>query len=181
MENEFHIFDNFYNDLSKEQQDLVMNLNKIYKINNKMLEQQVRNMAKEIKIEKNTVKNTNTDNDFNNLTGNMIEAVKPFDIAIAVANAKAKQEQDNTVTLYTNRLITYINNIIRKISLDGYRICVVNIYDVLDEKFDELNPDRQTEIISNVAYKFRKSGYSISISIYSENSVMKKRTIKVSW
>lgn len=179
MRNEFHIFDNFYNDLSKDQQDFILNLNKIYKSNNKVLEQQVKNMAKEIETEKNTIKKTN--NNFNNLTENTIEAIKPFDIAIAVANAKAKQEQDNTVTLYTNRLITYINNIVRKISMDGYRVCVVNIYDVLDKKFDELDTDKQAEIIGNVANKFRKGGYSIFVSLLSENGTMKKRTIKVSW
>lgn len=181
MRNEFHIFDNFYNDLSKDQQDFILNLNKIYKSNNKILEQQVKDMAKEIETEKNTVKNINTDNDFNNLTGNMIEAIKPFDIAIAVANAKAKQEQDNTVTLYTNRLITYINNIVRKVSMDGYRVCFVNIYDVFDKKFDELDTDRQAEIIGNVANKFRKGGYGFFVSFLFENGTMKKRTIKVSW
>lgn len=181
MRNEFHIFDNFYNDLSKDQQDFILNLNKIYKSNNKILEQQVKNMAKEIETEKNTVKNINTDNDFNNLTGNMIEAIKPFDITIAVANAKAKQEQDNIVTLYTNKLILYINNIIKKISIDGYRFCIVNIYDVLDKKFDELDTDKQTEIIGNVANKFRKGGYSIFVSLSSENGIMEKRTIRVSW
>lgn len=179
MRNEFHIFDNFYNDLSKDQQDFILNFNKIYKSNNKVLEQQVKNMAKEIETEKNTVKKTN--NNFNNLTENTIEAIKPFDIAIAVANAKAKQEKDNIVTLYTNRLITHINNIIKKISLDGYRFCIVNIYDVLDKKFDELDADRQSEIIGNVANKFRKSGYSIFVSLSFENGTMKKRTIKVSW
>lgn len=179
MRNEFHIFDNFYNDLSKDQQDFILNLNKIYKSNNKVLEQQVKNMAKEIETEKNTVKKTN--NNFNNLTENTIEAIKPFDIAIAVANAKAKQEQDNIVTLYTSKLTTHINNIIKKISLDGYRFCVVNIYDVFDKKFDELDLDKQAEIIGNVANKFRKGGYSIFVSLLSENGTMKKRTIKVSW
>lgn len=179
MRNEFHIFDNFYNDLSKDQQDFILNLNKIYKSNNKVLEQQVKNMAKEIETEKNTVKKTN--DNFNNLTENMIEDVKPFDIAVAVANAKAKQEQDNIVTLYTSKLTTHINNIIKKISLDGYRFCVVNIYDVLDKKFDELDTDKQAEIIGNVANKFRKGGYSIFVSLLSENGTMKKRTIKVSW
>lgn len=179
MGNEFHIFDNFYNDLSKEQQDLIMNLNKIYKSNNKVLEQQVKNMAKEIETEKNTVKKT--DDNFNNLTENTIEDIKPFDIAIAVANAKAKQEQDNIVTLYTSKLTTHINNIIKKISLDGYRFCVVNIYDVLDKKFDELDLDKQAEIIGNVANKFRKGGYSIFVSLLAENGTMRKRTIKVFW
>ena len=179
MGNEFHIFDSFYNDLNKEYQDLILNFYKIYKPNNKVLEQQVKNMAKEIETEKNTVKKTN--NNFNNLTENTIEAIKPFDIAIAVANAKAKQEQDNTVTLYTNRLITYINNIVRKVSMDGYRVCFVNIYDVFDKKFDELDTDRQAEIIGNVANKFRKGGYGIFVSLLSENGTMRKRTIKVSW
>lgn len=180
MRNEFHIFDNFYNDLSKDQQDFILNFNKIYKTNNKILEQQVKNMAKEIETEKNIVDKTYTDNEFDSKK-NSIEDVKPFDIAIAVANAKAKQEQDNTVTLYTNRLITYINNIVRKVSMDGYRFCVINIYDVLDKKFDELDTDRQSEIIGNVANKFRKGGYSIFVSLLSENGTMKKRTIKVSW
>lgn len=179
MGNEFHIFDNFYNDLSKEQQNFILNFNKIYKSNNKVLEQQVKNMAKEIETEKNTVKKT--DDNFNNLTENTIEDIKPFDIAVAVANAKAKQEQDNIVTLYTSKLTTHINNIIKKISLDGYRFCVVNIYDVLDKKFDELDTNQQTEIIGNVANKFRKGGYSIFVSLLSENGTMKKRTIKVSW
>ena len=179
MGNEFHIFDNFYNDLSKEQQNFILNFNKIYKSNNKVLEQQVKNMAKEIETEKNTVKKT--DDNFNNLTENTIEDIKPFDIAVAVANAKAKQEQDNIVTLYTSKLTTHINNIIKKISLDGYRFCVVNIYDVLDKKFDELDLDKQAEIIGNVANKFRKGGYSIFVSFLSENGTMKKRTIKVSW
>lgn len=179
MRNEFHIFDNFYNDLSKDQQDFILNLNKIYKSNNKVLEQQVKNMAKEIETEKNTIKKT--DNEFNNPIENMIEDVKPFDIAVAVANAKAKQEQDNIVTLYTSKLTTHINNIIKKISLDGYRFCVVNIYDVLDKKFDELDLDKQAEIIGNVANKFRKGGYSIFVAFLSENGTMKKRTIKVSW
>lgn len=180
MGNEFHIFDDFYNDLSKEQQDFILNLNKIYKPNNKMLEQQVKNMAKEIETEKNIVDKTYTDNEFDNKK-NTIEDVKPFDIAVAVANAKAKQEQDNIVTLYTSKLTTHINNIIKKISLDGYRFCVVNIYDVLDKKFDELDTNQQTEIIGNVANKFRKGGYSIFVSLLSENGTMKKRTIKVSW
>lgn len=179
MGNEFHIFDNFYNDLSKEQQNFILNFNKIYKSNNKVLEQQVKNMAKEIETEKNTVKKT--DDNFNNLTENTIEDIKPFDIAVAVANAKAKQEQDNIVTLYTSKLTIHINNIIKKISLDGYRFCVVNIYDVLDKKFDELDLDKQAEIIGNVANKFRKGGYSIFVAFLSENGTMKKRTIKVSW
>ena len=179
MGNEFHIFDNFYNDLSKEQQNFILNFNKIYKSNNKVLEQQVKNMAKEIETEKNTVKKT--DDNFNNLTENTIEDIKPFDIAVAVANAKAKQEQDNIVTLYTSKLTIHINNIIKKISLDGYRFCVVNIYDVLDKKFDELDTDKQAEIIGNVANKFRKGGYSIFVSLLSENGTMRKRTIRVSW
>lgn len=136
-------------------------------------------MAKEIETEKNPAKKT--DDNFNNLTGNTIEGIKPFDIAIAVANVKAKQEQDNIVTLYTSKLTIHINNIIKKISLDGYRFCVVNIYDVLDKKFDELDTDKQAEIIGNVANKFRKGGYSIFVSLLSENGTMKKRTIKVSW
>ena len=179
MGNEFHIFDNFYNDLSKEQQNFILNFNKIYKTNNKILEQQVKNMAKEIETEKNTVKKT--DDNFNNLIENTIEDIKPFDIAVAVANAKAKQEQDNIVTLYTSKLTIHINNIIKKISLDGYRFCVVNIYDVLDKKFDELDTDRQAEIIGNVANKFRKGGYGIFVSLLSENGTMRKRTIRVSW
>lgn len=179
MENEFHIFDNFYNDLSKEQQNFILNFNKIYKSNNKVLDQQVKNMAKEIETGKNTVKKTN--DNFNNLTENMIEDVKPFDIAVAVANAKAKQEQDNIVTLYTSKLTTHINNIIKKISLDGYRFCVVNIYDVLDKKFDELDTYKQVKIIGNVANKFRKGGYRIFASLLSENVTIKNRTIKVSW
>ena len=162
MENEFHIFDDFYNsNLTKD------NVNNILK--------KVKNMG----TEKNTIKKT--DNEFNNPIENMIEDVKPFDIAVAVANAKAKQEQDNIVTLYTSKLTTHINNIIKKISLDGYRFCVVNIYDVLDKKFDELDLDKQAEIIGNVANKFRKGGYSIFVSLLSENGTMKKRTIKVSW
>lgn len=173
MGNEFHIFDDFYNsDLTKDWQEFVKSINN-HNVNN--ISEKVKNME----TGKNTVKKT--DDNFNNLTGNTIEDIKPFDIAVAIANAEAKQEQDNAITLYTNKLTTYINNIIRKISLDGYRICVVNIYDVLDEKFDELNPDRQTEIISNVVYKFRKGGYSIFVSLWSENGTMKKRTIKVSW
>lgn len=162
MENGFHIFDDFYNsNLTKD------HVNNILK--------KVKNMG----AEKNTIKKT--DNEFNNPIENMIEDVKPFDIAVAVANAKAKQEQDNIVTLYTSKLTTHINNIIKKISLDGYRFCVVNIYDVLDKKFDELDTDKQAEIIGNVANKFRKGGYSIFVSLLSENGTMKKRTIKVSW
>lgn len=179
MGNEFHIFDNFYNDLSKEQQNFILNLNKIYKPNNKVLEQQVKKMAKDMETGKNTVKKT--DDNFNNLTGNTIEDIKPFDIAVAIANAKAKQEQDNAVMLYTNRLTTYINNIIKKVSLDGFRVCAVNIYDVLDRRFDELDMVRQAEVIGNVANKFRKSGYSISMSIYPEDCTTKKKTIKISW
>ena len=162
MENEFHIFDDFYNS----------NLTKDH-VNNIL--EKVKNMG----TEKNTIKKT--DNEFNNPTGNIIEDVKPFDITVAVANAKAKQEQDNIVTLYTSKLTTHINNIIKKISLDGYRFCVVNIYDVLDRKFDELDLDKQAEIIGNVANKFRKGGYSIFVAFLSENGTMKKRTIKVSW
>lgn len=174
MENEFHIFDNFYNDLSKEQQEFIIkSINNHNNVNN--ISEKVKNME----TGKNTVKKTN--DNFNNLTGNTIEDIKPFDIAVAIANAKAKQEQDNVVTLYTNRLTTYINNIIKKISLDGYRFCVVNIYDVLDKKFDELDLDKQAEIIGNVANKFRKGGYSIFVAFLSENGTMKKRTIKVSW
>lgn len=162
MENEFHIFDDFYNsNLTKD------NVNNILK--------KVKNMG----TEKNTIKKT--DNEFNNPIENMIEDVKPFDIAVAVANAKAKQEQDNIVTLYTSKLTTHINNIIKKISLDGYRFCVVNIYDVLDKKFDELDLDKQAEIIGDIVNKFRKGGYSIFVSLLSENGTMKKRTIKVSW
>lgn len=173
MENEFHIFDNFYNDLSKEQQEFIIKSINNHNVNN--ISEKVKNME----TGKNTVKKT--DDNFNNLTGNTIEDIKPFDIAVAIANAKAKQEQDNVVTLYTNRLITYINNIIKKISLDGYRFCVVNIYDVLDKKFDELDTDKQAEIIGNVVNKFRKGGYSIFVSLLSENGTMRKRTIKVSW
>ena len=173
MRNEFHIFDNFYNDLSKEQQEFIIKSINNHNVNN-ILER-----VKKMGTEKNTVKKTN--DNFNNLTENMIEDVKPFDIAVAVANAKAKQEQDNIVTLYTSKLTTHINNIIKKISLDGHRFCVVNIYDVLDKKFDELDTDKQAEIIGNVANKFRKGGYSIFVSLLSENGTMKKRTIKVSW
>lgn len=179
MENGFYIFDSFYNDLIKDQQDFILNLNKIYKPNNKILEQQMKDMAKEIETGKNTAKKTN--DNFNNLEENMIEDVKPFDISVAVANAKAKQEQDNIVTLYTSKLITHINNIIRKMSLDGYRFCVVNIYDVLDKKFDKLDTYKQVEIIGNVVNKFKKGGYRIFASLLPENGTIKKRTIKVSW
>lgn len=165
MENGFHIFDDFYN-------SNYSNLTKDH-VNNIL--EKVKNMG----TEKNTIKKT--DNEFNNPTGNIIEDVKPFDIAVAVTNAKAKQEQDNIVTLYTSKLTTHINNIIKKISLDGCRFCVVNIYDVLDKKFDELDLDKQAEIIGNVANKFRKGGYGIFVSFLSENGTMKKRTIKVSW
>lgn len=173
MENGFRIFDDFYNsNLTKNQQEFIKSINN-HNVNNIL--EKVKNME----TEKNTVKKT--DDNFNNLAENTIEDVKPFDIAVAVANAKAKQEQDNAVTLYTNRLIIYINNIIKKVSLDGFRFCVVNIYDVLDKKFDELDADRQGEIIGNVANKFRKGGYGIFISFSSENGIMKKRTIRVSW
>lgn len=175
---EFYIFDNFYeNKLINE--DFSERIDKINKSYNKILEQQVRNMTKDMETEKNTVKKT--DNKFDDLTKNRIEDVKPFDIVVAAANAKAKQEQDNAVTLYVNRLTTYINNNISKISLDGFRVCVVNIYDAIDCKFDELDSDTQAEIIGNVANKFRKGGYSIFVSLLSENGTMKKRTIKISW
>ena len=173
MGNEFHIFDNFYNDLSKEQQEFIIKSINNHNVNN-ILER-----VKKMGTGKNTVKKTN--DNFNNLTENMIEDVKPFDRAVAVANAKAKQEQDNIVTLYTSKLTTHINNIVRKISMDGYRVCFVNIYDVFDKKFDELDTDRQAEIIGNVANKFRKGGYGIFVSLLSENGIMKKKTIKVSW
>lgn len=175
MENEFYIFDNFYNDLSKYQQEFIMKSINNHNVNN-ILER-----VKKMETGKNTVKKTN--DNFNNLTENMIEDVKPFDIAVAVANAKAKQEQeqDNIVTLYTSKLTTHINNIIKKMSLDGYRFCVVNIYDVLDKKFDELDTYKQVKIIGNVANKFRKGGYRIFASLLSENVTIKNRTIKVSW
>ena len=184
MGNEFHIFDNFYNDLNKEYQDLILNFYKIYKPNNKILKQQakkhVNNVGQEIKTKDYIFDKTNANNEFDS-ERNSIKDVKPFDIAIAVANAKAKQKQDNIVTLYTSKLTTHINNIIKKISLDGYRVCFVNIYDVFDKKFDELDTDKQAEIIGNVANKFRKGGYDIFVSLLSENGTMRKRTIKVSW
>ena len=52
---------------------------------------------------------------------------------------------------------------------------------VFDKKFDELDTDRQAEIIGNVANEFRKGGYGIFVSFLSENGTMRKRTIKVSW
>lgn len=173
MENGFHIFDDFYNSkLTKSQQEFIKSINN-HNVNN-ILEK-----MKNMETEKNTVKKT--DDNFNNLAENTIEDVKPFDIAVAVANAKAKQEQDNAVTLYTNRLITYINNIIKKVSLDGFRFCVVNIYNVLDKKFDELDTYKQVKIIGNAVNKFRKGGYRIFTSLLPENGTIKKRTIKVSW
>ena len=194
MENEFHIFDDFYNfnDIfDKAQQALFLNLIKIGKLSEigKPIDENlirfatkhmvVEDMGKNLENKQNIIKKTN--DDFNEHTGDTIEDVKPFDIAVAVANAKAKQGQDNIVTLYTSKLTTHINNIIKKISLDGYRVCFVNIYDVFDKKFDELDTDRQVEIIGNVANEFRKGGYGIFVSLLSENGTMKKRTIKVSW
>ena len=173
MENIFYVFDDFYNDnLSKSEQDSIKGIKNINKTTN--------NKETKTKTNKNPAK-VDSGNKNDVMQNETIEDVKPFDIDTAIANAKLKQEQGDIVTLYTSKLTTHINNIIKKISLDGYRFCVVNIYDVLDKKFDELDLDKQAEIIGNVANKFRKGGYSIFVSLLSENGTMKKRTIKVSW
>ena len=173
MENIFYVFDDFYNDnLSKSEQDSIKGIKNINKTTN--------NKETKTKTNKNPAK-VDSGNKNDVMQNETIEDVKPFDIDTAIANAKLKQEQGDIVTLYTSKLTTHINNIIKKISLDGYRFCVVNIYDVLDRKFDELDLDKQAEIIGNVANKFRKGGYSIFVSLLSENGTMKKRTIKVSW
>lgn len=173
MENIFYVFDDFYNDnLSKSEQDSIKGIKNINKTTN--------NKETKTKTNKNPAK-VDSGNKNDVMQNETIEDVKPFDIDTAIANAKLKQEQGDIVTLYTSKLTTHINNIIKKISLDGYRFCVVNIYDVLDRKFDELDLDKQAEIIGNVANKFRKGGYSIFVAFLSENGTMKKRTIKVSW
>lgn len=173
MENIFYVFDDFYNDnLSKSEQDSIKGIKNINKTTN--------NKETKTKTNKNPA-NVDSGNKNDVMQNETIEDVKPFDIDTAIANAKLKQEQGDIVTLYTSKLTTHINNIIKKISLDGYRFCVVNIYDVLDRKFDELDLDKQAEIIGNVANKFRKGGYSIFVAFLSENGTMKKRTIKVSW
>lgn len=163
MENGFHIFDDFYNsNLTKD------HVNNILK--------KVKNMG----AEKNAIKKTN--DDFNEHTGDTIEDVKPFDIAVAVANAKARQQKADIIMQCINMITIYINNKIKERSLDGYRFCFVDVNNILlNNKFNILTIDQQQKIINYIVNKYKQCGYKTFTYFKSEFCKLQKRMIKISW
>ncbi|MBQ9657230.1 MAG: hypothetical protein IJV31_00505 [Clostridia bacterium] len=175
MENIFYVFDDFYNDnLSKSEQDSIKGIKNINKTTN--------NKKNKTKTNKNPAK-VDSGNKNDVMQNETIEDVKPFDIDTAIANAKLKQEQGDTIVIvhYTNDLTNYINAAIRQASVDGFRVCIVDVYNILDRRFGELDFDIQTEIIGKVANKFREGGYSVFMSLRWEFGKIKRRAIKISW